>query len=190
MTETTDFVTFQDIEHSGDFAIVHSWPAIITSRRMQAVYAKDGDGLTIREIAENGQEHDKVASEVEVYNLTVFLDGAIEFMKDVYPYTDDLGWLPSSHSYRAVGSEAPKIDLKKRNEELARRQADPNYKPEHDTLVYNEDGTLRRGPTDTVVRRRTVNADGTVNEEVDNENVVVVKEPGSTFAPTRTLGGD
>jgi hypothetical protein len=48
---------------------------------------------------------------IEVVSLTVFLDGSFEFLKDICPYTDDLGRLPGSISYRAIDADVPKVDL-------------------------------------------------------------------------------
>ena len=102
------FVWFQESSHNGIDVTFNSSPAIITGRSTKAFPVYGPDGLPVLD----AKGAPIISSAVEVVSLTVFLAGSIEFLTDIRPYSDDLGRLPGTHTYRAIDAAEPKVDLR------------------------------------------------------------------------------
>jgi hypothetical protein len=97
------FVYFQSIELSDSGAKVNSFPAVITSRRQVPAPVDPNAEVTDPPVE---------PKLIEAVNLTVFIDGGFEYYKDVTAYDASAIPGPSSYSFRAIDTEAPKIELK------------------------------------------------------------------------------
>jgi hypothetical protein len=120
MSESPAYVWFQVADHSDTTVNIVDAPAVVTSRRTVPAYARNPDGSFVYKTYKRGDEdimvepREKVISgEVEAVTLTVFRVGHFEFVKDVEPWSDELGQVPGSQSYREWGTERPKVELKK-----------------------------------------------------------------------------
>lgn len=116
-----DLVIWQQTEINDGSVGFASAPAIITGvSRIGRKKLKEADSVT-GEIRSSDEDE-----EIEVYDLTLFLRGRIEFARNVEPYNDILGRAPGAVSFRKAGSEAPKVDLSSKPEtRSSQRQREP-----------------------------------------------------------------
>ena len=146
MSESPPYVWFQVAEHSGETITIVDAPAVVTSRRKVPAYVRNPDGsLAYKTYKRDGKDvyveprEQIVSGEVEAVSLTVFRVGSFEFLKDIVPWSDELGQSPGSHSYREWGTDRPEIKLKK-PEDIEREEAEDEDKAEseHEAAIKSD----------------------------------------------------
>jgi hypothetical protein len=122
MATENDLVMYQIAEQTGDVVSFTSFPAVVTSRTLRPLAKLDAKGGAMKD-----DKGEIIYGEpVEVLSLTVFIVGGFEFYTDVVPYAGDETVLMPARTYRAWGSEAPKI---------AAKPAEPVAAPAKKTLL-------------------------------------------------------